>query len=258
VDIDLYENGSKVKDLVAGTVTNTSLGDTALAYFDASEITDGDNVEVLITGSRTYQAAVQVDSITWQASVDLQPAVSVWTGTDWKSLRVWDGATWNETVRVWTGTEWVPPEGPQSGTAVAYGVAAYSGNTGSIANISNAFGSDTATYAQQNTAGARMYVNIDTAPFQAIPAGATITGMRAYGYTSGPGGDLDYALNGTYKMYVTNPSDGWYEFVVAAGDRPTLAQLQAGGDAGVNIGLTYNASGWRLHAVRVEVDWEGT
>lgn len=38
--------------------------------------------------------------------VDEPSALQVWTGSDWKLGKVWDGSTWREDAKVWDGSQW--------------------------------------------------------------------------------------------------------------------------------------------------------
>ena len=53
----------------------------------------------------TYAGSVD-DVYTDAEPVDEPSALQVWTGSDWKLGKVWDGSTWREDAKVWDGSQW--------------------------------------------------------------------------------------------------------------------------------------------------------
>ena len=92
--VNLYENGSLVQSVVGGTSITSTSGQTVSGTFDASAITNQNNVEIEIVvtgagGSGSARNSAQFDSIDWTVNLAVTNQITVGTsGTQNSSLLI--------------------------------------------------------------------------------------------------------------------------------------------------------------------------
>lgn len=72
VDVDLYESGSWVADLVSGTAVTSESGQIVSATWNASLLADisGAGVQAFIYGHSSADAQVEIGAVEWQAAIE--------------------------------------------------------------------------------------------------------------------------------------------------------------------------------------------